>query len=478
MATTATQTQSWISRLGGSFKNVIFGIILFVVAFPVLFNNEGRAVRRAKVLDEGKGAVVSLHSANTIDPANEGKLVHLTGKAITLDTLTDADFGVAVRNKIRLARKVSMFQWHESASTSTREKLGGAQETTTTYTYSKEWADYPISSDAFRDDKYGNPPFPSTRSSDQQAADVTLGSYSLTPEIVSNIRDDKPLAVAQDDVNDRFAKFVVGGIVYIPANPEKLAQTLSDSGKDNVATAANAVASNSGVTNAVAEIGAVTNIVAQATIENLANPLLTITPDVGDIKVEFSATDECDISIISVQKSNSFAPYVSNKGQIQLVSMGIRTADEMFAAAEMPLPETSARVPRRLQCLRHGDDLERQVLRAVDRYLELCIGPLMPRNEIRDAHVRRILPRHDARPRGRTHWTRRVGVGKPHTLRRERVDVGGLVKPVAVAPRVRPAHVVDENKHDVGLRSAPCQHTTRRCPRQQRGTGHLQKSTA
>ena len=47
MATTATQTQSWISRLGGSFKNVIFGIILFVVAFPVLFNNEGRAVRRA-----------------------------------------------------------------------------------------------------------------------------------------------------------------------------------------------------------------------------------------------------------------------------------------------------------------------------------------------------------------------------------------------------------------------------------------------
>lgn len=334
MATTATQTQSWISRLGGSFKNVIFGIILFVVAFPVLFNNEGRAVRRAKVLDEGKGAVVSLHSANTIDPANEGKLVHLTGKAITLDTLTDADFGVAVRNKIRLARKVGMFQWHESASTSTREKLGGAQETTTTYTYSKEWADYPISSDAFRDDKYGNPPFPSTRSSDQQAADVTLGSYSLTPEIVSNIRDDKPLAVAQDDVNDRFAKFVVGGIVYIPANPEKLAQTLSDSGKDNVATAANAVASNSGVTNAVAEIGAVTNIVAQATIENLANPLLTITPDVGDIKVEFSATDECDISIISVQKSNSFAPYVSNKGQIQLVSMGIRTADEMFAAAE------------------------------------------------------------------------------------------------------------------------------------------------
>lgn len=331
MATTVTQTQSWISRLGGSFKNVIFGIILFVVAFPVLFNNEGGAVRRAKVLDEGKGAVVSLPSADTVDPANEGKLVHVTGKAVTSDTLKDPDFGVTVQNKIRLARKVSMLQWRESVSSSKKEKLGGSQETTTTYTYSQEWADYPISSAMFKDSKYVNPQFPSIKSSEQQAANVTFGAFSLTPEIVSNIRDEKPLAVEPDDVSERFAKFAVDGIVYIPANPEKLAKAISSPEKTAAATATNAVAASSGVTNAVAEIASGTNNVAQAAVEN---PLMTISPDVGDVRVEFSATDEGDISIVSVQKGNTFAPYTSKKGQLQLVSMGVHSADEMFLAAE------------------------------------------------------------------------------------------------------------------------------------------------
>ena len=41
----------------------------------------------------------------------------------------------------------------------------------------------------FKDSKYVNPQFPSIKSSEQQAANVTFGAFSLTPEIVSNIRD-------------------------------------------------------------------------------------------------------------------------------------------------------------------------------------------------------------------------------------------------------------------------------------------------
>lgn len=334
MATTVTQTQSWISRLGGSFKNVLFGIVLFIVAFPVLFNNEGRAIRRAKVLDEGRGAVVSLPSSDNVDPANEGKLVHVTGKTRTSDTLQDSDFGVAVQNKIRLVRKVSMFQWHESTSTSSKEKLGGAQETTTTYTYSKGWADYPVSSDEFMEKEHDNPPFPSLMTSEQQAAIVTFGAFSLPPEIVSRIRDEKPIAVAPDDVNDNFAKFAAGGVVYIPANPEKSAQVLSNSDKAITANATNTISASSGVTNAVEETGAATNNVVQVAKDILVNPMSTISPDIGDIKVEFFATDESDLSVISVQKGETFVPYASKKGQLQLVSMGIHSADEMFLAAE------------------------------------------------------------------------------------------------------------------------------------------------
>ena len=49
--------QSWGSRLGGAFKGIVFGIILFIVSFPLLFWNEGRAVKRHKTLEEGGGAV-------------------------------------------------------------------------------------------------------------------------------------------------------------------------------------------------------------------------------------------------------------------------------------------------------------------------------------------------------------------------------------------------------------------------------------
>ena len=43
-----TTRQGWGSRLSESIKSVLFGVVLFGVAFPLLFWNEGRAVRTAK----------------------------------------------------------------------------------------------------------------------------------------------------------------------------------------------------------------------------------------------------------------------------------------------------------------------------------------------------------------------------------------------------------------------------------------------
>ena len=50
---TVTTNESWGSRLVNSIKSVIFGFVLFVVAFPLLFWNEGRAVQTARSLEEG-----------------------------------------------------------------------------------------------------------------------------------------------------------------------------------------------------------------------------------------------------------------------------------------------------------------------------------------------------------------------------------------------------------------------------------------
>ena len=62
MAVTETTTESWGSRISGSFKGVIGGLALFIGGFPVLFWNEGNSVKTAKAIDEGEGACVSVES--------------------------------------------------------------------------------------------------------------------------------------------------------------------------------------------------------------------------------------------------------------------------------------------------------------------------------------------------------------------------------------------------------------------------------
>ena len=59
MAVTEVTEESWFSRLGGAFKGILTGIVLFILAIPLLFWNEGRAVRRAAALKQGAASVVS-----------------------------------------------------------------------------------------------------------------------------------------------------------------------------------------------------------------------------------------------------------------------------------------------------------------------------------------------------------------------------------------------------------------------------------
>src|SRR3954470_3963631 len=92
---------------------VVIGILLMVSAFPMLFWNEGRAVRMAESLGEGRGIAVSVPS-DKADPQNDGKLVHTTGRAKTADTVADPVFGVSV-NALALRRKVEMYQWKETS---------------------------------------------------------------------------------------------------------------------------------------------------------------------------------------------------------------------------------------------------------------------------------------------------------------------------------------------------------------------------
>ncbi len=144
---------SYGTRLGNSLKGIVTGLVLFVAATVLLWWNEGRAVKTAKMLKAAETECVDVASVASLDPALEGQLIHATAVAKTDEILTDPDYGVSV-NAIRLVRDVEYYQWVEHSTSETKDKIGGGQETTTTYTYSKEWVSGPVDSGSFKDPDY------------------------------------------------------------------------------------------------------------------------------------------------------------------------------------------------------------------------------------------------------------------------------------------------------------------------------------
>jgi hypothetical protein len=275
--------QGWGSRIGSSFGGVIFGLLAFVVSFPLLFWNEGRAVRTAQSLEEGAGAVVSA-TADKLDPAHEGKLVHLTGQATTDQVLSDSQFGVSV-NAIKLIRQAQMYQWKEDEKTERKKKLGGGEERVTTYTYQKTWADHAIKSSEFKHpEDHTNPPQMPFDSHTQVASTVTLGPYTLSSSLVGQIGNAESLPVTEQNLGDAASELkdkakLSGGQYYLGQDP--------------------------------------------------ANP------QVGDAKIGFSVVKPTVVSFVSKQVGNSFQPYQAQAGdEIDKLMVGSHSAEAIFKQLE------------------------------------------------------------------------------------------------------------------------------------------------
>lgn len=220
MAIEEVTTESWGSRLGGSFKGVLTGGVIFLAAIPLLFWNEGRAVKTAKALEEGEAACVALPTADSIDPQYEGKLVHLTGNAVTQDTLTDGFFPGISLKAIELSRRVEYYQWVESESTREEKQVGGSVKKITTYSYSKKWVSEPEDSSSFKEAGHDNiVHYTGVENENQNATNVTLGAFTLTPGQISSISGDKPVDLKDvtlpQELTGRTA--VSGNVLYIGA---------------------------------------------------------------------------------------------------------------------------------------------------------------------------------------------------------------------------------------------------------------------
>ena len=211
MAYTETTRTSYGKRLGNSLGGILTGLLLFIGGTVLIWWNEGRAVKTSKMLKEAQGQVVEMPDISQVDPAFEGKLIHATGLASTTDSLYDSQFKVGAR-AISIRREAEYYQWVEHAQSESKDKLGGAQETTTTYTYDLQWVPSPVSSADFHDPAYKgeNTVRQNVEDKTWYAQDVCFGAYKLNPSQISSIGGAIPLPV--DGASN---------VIYIGEDPSK-----------------------------------------------------------------------------------------------------------------------------------------------------------------------------------------------------------------------------------------------------------------
>ncbi|MCY2995284.1 MAG: TMEM43 family protein [Planctomycetota bacterium] len=230
-------------------------------------------------------------SADKVDPALDQQLVHLTAEATTEETLTDADFKFSAP-AIKLRRRVEMYQWKEDERTEERKKLGGGVEKKTTWTYEKTWSPELISSQGFKQGAgHENPGALRFPGREEQAKDVHLGAFELSPGLVGQISNYEPLPLAAqvlDQLPEELRKQIKadGNRLYLPNDPKMSA----------------------------------------------ADPAKA---EIGDLRVSFEVVKPAQVSILARQLGNTFESWVSGTGtQIERLTAGAVSAQDMLGQLE------------------------------------------------------------------------------------------------------------------------------------------------
>ena len=276
-----TSSTGWFSRIGDSIKGVLFGLVLIVVSVPVLFFNEGRAVKTRKTLDQGAKQVVTV-SPESPDPTKDGKLVYFSGEAVTEGTLEDTQFKVSAE-ALKLRRSVEYYQWEEDVKTETKKKLGGDEETVKTYNYNKKWTSSPINSSNFERQAGHENSSPAVEGNSWAASPITVGEFTLSSGLVGQI--------------DNFTSLSSGGETELP-------ETIAGK-KVKLEGSTFYLGENSG------------------------------SPVVGDVRVTHQVALPGEVSVVAAQAGNVLEPFIADAGgQIEMLETGKHSVVSMFEAAQ------------------------------------------------------------------------------------------------------------------------------------------------
>lgn len=189
MADTFTKTThtGWGKRIVNSIAGVLFGLLMFVASFVVIYMNEGRVdlselAKDASVLDP---AVV----ASEVDHP-EG-MVSLTGDISSEEGLGDGKY-LKSGDYVAYRRIAEMYAWEEEEETESETHVGGSETTTTTYTYRKTWTEDPENSSNFEVRTGHENPEMTIKSGDGTVEEAGIGAYMVNMQGI-DVRGLEPL---------------------------------------------------------------------------------------------------------------------------------------------------------------------------------------------------------------------------------------------------------------------------------------------
>jgi len=303
MAYQVKTTKNYGNRLLDSLKGVGSGFLLLLIGTVMLWANECSYVRQDKAIRSAQKALVKVSDVSVPNPSLNEKLIHASAFADTQDVLSDEPFGIS-ETAIALVRYVEYYQYQEFSKTEKKDKLGGSEETTTTYTYEKKWVNAPINSASFADPDYKKSNIvldSDVKSQLLYAKNVSFGAYKLPAFIIEQIQGTTPVdaKISDDD--------------FLVWNVREVARAKQVGYKYDGAASLLHINGN------IVYIG--------------KSPAA---PQIGDVRVTLAKTPPQDISIIAkVAGGSTFEKFIDSNGtSFSRVSMGIVSAETMFNSAK------------------------------------------------------------------------------------------------------------------------------------------------
>lgn len=323
MAYTKTTSTSYGSRLGSSFKGIFSGIILFIAATILLWWNEGRAVRQYDNIAASQKECQHVDDVSKKSGSIENCCIHATAEVKTDDILTleNDPLGVSI-NAVKYEREVEYYQYEEHTETTKEDKIGGKEETTTTYTYEKTWTSSPVDSKSFEDPAYKNVNSIYYQLDDAKAVakNVTFGAYKLSDSFISSIS-----GTTDTDLKPDMAK--------LKDLDSKIAQ-LKGNYAANVIAAVDAVMSNDS-TSAESEAAETIDL----TYVHIKGNVVYIgrneaAPEIGDVRITYTQVDPGTFSLIGKVVNGEIQANKTDKGTFSMINRGNVAMEDMFKSAE------------------------------------------------------------------------------------------------------------------------------------------------